>query len=362
MSNIIKIKEHNEGRLFFHYKNIVCLVSEKFLSRETKETKIFFYNIEKGKIVDILKWNQKLEQHEIICICHSECCVFVLSKYQGQIMLVCMDLENYIWQECVINRKGLPSLHYDSKFVYVDFCSKNCTEYYRVLRNTEGLSVIPLFFLKGNISEFKPYYAFYQDKLIFQVCGDNIEILDKNELRIKKFPTLSKSIIVYDGLSFEVIVSETTNMSLEYDTFVNNKIYYELNDGININLYEYNLKNNERRLIPLANGQNIALSYEDDIFIYSQSQIHRLSDNKIIKISSIMNAIQKLNIPEIQEIAPFDECWFFHDYWIEAEIENMHCFLVNLETMESYYFENMIDIDGQNIYLYEKPFYYMIPY
>lgn len=72
-----------------------------------------------------------------------------------------------------------------------------------------------------------------------------------------------------------------------------------------------------------------------------------------------MNNIKKMGILEYQEIDDFPSLWVFYDNWIEIQLENFSCLLLKIDTMQLFYFDKAIDIDDDQIFVYEYPLFYM---
>ena len=362
MINVIRLSEHCEGRVLFRYRNIICLISDLIID-DVKTVELNFYDIYKKKLVDIYDWNKKLSLLKIIDISYLKSSIFIASVYQEKTFLICLDLHNYTWQECLLSQHVLNydevSLQNDGIKMYIGNHINDTSywEYNEVVRIGNILCLKPLNFLQGYIKELKIYNSCIGNS-VFRCFGYEIKIFSDDHNLQYEFLNFN-TLFTYSGTNAHIIVTESEGSQIECVTVCNNRIYYQITQNDQEKLFCYDPI--EKCIINIHNKQteHIEPSYENDFFIYTDMYIIRVSDNKKVFISEIMDSIKKCNADLLSQVSPFPDCWYFYDNWLVAELDGCQSFVVNLNSMKSYYFENTIDIDMDSIYLYELPFYYM---
>ncbi len=352
MHNIIRISEHREGRVLCRYRNIICLISNRITGGENKII-LNFYDAYMKQIVDLCNWKNKLESLKIIDINYLKSNIFIVAVYQERTILVCLDLHTYTYQECEILQHAIDfneiSLQNNGSKMYIGIQSRetSCWNYTEVIKSENCIFLRPINFLNRHVNELKVYNSCF-DIGVFQ-CID-----DRN---IKNNFSYSNTLFTYNGKNADIVLTE--HASIEYITVCNNRIYYEIIKNGKEQLFCYDPIEKHNAIVPRKSTEYIVPSYENDIFFYTETYILRVSDNKKIFVSEILDSFKTCNEALLCEVPLFPDCWCFYDDWLVAELDAGHCFVYNLNSMTSYYFENVIDIDKDTIYLYERPFYYM---
>lgn len=331
---------------------------------DTSFAKIYFYDVNKKKVIDLFNWNKKLINYKISSAYFANNCVYLLAT-NVYYVLICLNLNNGTWQECDVFEEFIesteeyqnPSIQYDGHNMYLGFyhSDEESWIYYTIIHNQSELFIKPISFIKGKINSFQPCCS-YNDKTIFLVSGSNIQVYNEEEKLQKRFHE-SQLLLCYDGNSFELIDSNKENGMITYDTRIRSTIYYEKENQPKL-LYEYHLQNGKCKVKQLQHDEEFTIAY-NEIYLHTQATIQRISDQKIIFVADIIDKFEKINAEKVKDIELFPSLWWFHDHWIEADTDDCACFLLEIDTMKAFYFDKPIDIEEKQIYLYEKPFFYM---
>lgn len=359
---IIKIKEHNNGRFFCRFRNIICL-SNFYIKNKMSFEYLYFYDINQEKIVDINGWSKKLKNHQIFYAYSFGGCVYALTTCFKKNFLICLNMNDKTWKECSIAEEFVEPtenvqsiiMQDDKRSLYLGFylVSKKKWIYYKVNHNTDKLELEQFLCIEGEILHFNSF-CFDVNEFLFLISGSKIKIENKKETLFMQ-NNHTNLLLFYDSKTVEII--DNSKKNIEYDAKINDFIYYEKNDNEKT-LYQYNIKKKEYGIIQLKNNEYTAIT-ENNIFIYNNKIIKRISDQRVIHIADIMNNIKKMGILEYQEIDDFPSLWVFYDNWIEIQLENFSCLLLKIDTMQLFYFDKAIDIDDDQIFVYEYPLFYM---
>lgn len=325
---------------------------------------IYFYDINQKKIIDLYRWNERLINYKIFSAYFADDCVYLLATNINHV-LVCLDLNHGTWQECDVFEEFIeptedypnPSIQYDGHNIYLGFYrfDEESWIYYTIVRNQSGLFIKPITWIKGKIKSFQPC-CYYNDKTVFLISGSNIQLYSEEGKLQKRFYE-SQILLCHDGNSVELIDSNKENGMISYGTRIRSTIFYEKEKQHKL-LYEYHLQNRVCKVKQLRCDEEFTIA-NNEIYLYTQAAIQRISDQKIIFVADIMDKFEKLNAEKAKEIDSFPSLWWFHDHWIEAETDNCACFLLEIDTMKAFYFEKPIDIEEKHIYIYVKSFFYM---
>ena len=353
MNNIIEIKgKYSDEFVLLHYKNIICLAEMKWIYNQNLiQYKIYFYDINKEKKINLYGWDEILNNYLILNVYPIKDCIFILAEYSKKNILICLDFKNQVYKECLIPYKM--SMKCDGKNIYLESLIKKC-DYYIVNYNSLELSIMKLNFFNGKIDIFDINYL-YKNLLIFTISGEDIAVLDKNAELIQKLSAF-QTLLCYNGNSIKIIdTNNDKNLLLNYISTVDNIIYYTyLKNETSKDIYCYNLSNNKKSKV-LLNKKEYPVSSGKEIYLYTKHYIKRISDNKIINIDKIKNSIQNLGyVHKFKEIKWNPKYWYFYDHWIEIEISDMQLFVFNFETMQTYYFNNKIQIENNYIYSFKN--------
>ena len=321
---------------------------------------LLFYDAKAAKRIHMQEWTAYEKQFRIFEIYPAESCIFSLAVLQRECFLACLDLKDNSWQRCriPIERVSIdlsaPSIRiqYDGMTAYVGIqdAKTGFWQYFRILRTLTELSLEPISFLRGDLTAFRPI-RFCEGELVFEASGFVLAVREGNCRTFRKVNAY-KAIIRYSDTGFDVIASGPDDHSLEYDAWNGSCIYYETIENAKNTLIKYDLTQNTGFAVPVKETQFIAPS-ETDLYLYSDTEIQRMSDGKVITIDAIMQAFQSLRNPAFTEIEPFPSMFFFYDHWLETELEDSRFFVIHLDTMQPYYFDSSIDIKGNCIYLYK---------
>ncbi len=316
---------------------------------------LIFYDTQKSKIVTVSDWTVYEKSSRIFSICPVKSCIFSLALFGKKCVLSCFEMKYHTWQQCYVpvewscNYFSNPRIRieYDGTTLYVGVLNTKTEfwNYFRIIRTKTELYLESLPFLRGDLTLFHSIRSSQNEK-VFRVSGNSIEIQNEHEERFQKI-NAHDAIIRYDNSGFDVIASDS-----EFLASIGNYIYYEIVGESKSVLMKYDLALHNNYVVPVNQEQLIALSSENDLYIYSDTAFQRISDGKRFSIDAIMCAFQELNVPLIDEIDPFPTMCFFHNHWLEIEISDFRFFLIHLDTMHPYYFEGIIDVDGNYIYRY----------
>lgn len=365
LNSVISLPSHkNENgilyRFLHQYENFILLMDISTYKCQ-KVASLIFYDIQKSKIVDLPDWTAYEKSFRIFDIYPVKSCIFSLALLGEKCVLSCFEMKYHTWQKCDIPVKWLRNhfsspkirLEYDGTTLYVGALDTNTEfwQYFKVIQTKTKLYLEPLSFLRGDITLFRSIRS-SQNEMVFRVSGNSIAIQNMHEKMFQKVNAYD-AIIRYNNSGFDVIASDSELFSLEYDSLIDNCIYYEIIKESRPTLMKYDLAFGNNYVVSINPEQSIALSSEKDLYIYSDTEFQRISDGKVFSIDAIMQAFQKLDVPAIAEVEPFPSMCFFHDHWLEIEISDFRFFLIHLDTMQPYYFEGIIDVDGNSVYHYE---------
>lgn len=347
-------------RYLNRYENIILMMDINTYKCQTVVS-LIFYDTHKSKIVTLPDWAAYEKSSRIFEIYPVKSCIFSLALLDEKCILSCFEMKYHTWQKCYIpvewscNHFSNPRIRmeYDGTTLYVGILNTKTElwKYFKIIRTKTKLYLEPLSFLRGDLTLFHSIQS-SQNEIVFRASGNSIEIQNMHEKMFQKV-NAHDAIIRYNYSGFDVIASNSEYFSLEYDALIDNCIYYEIIEESKSILLKYDLALANNYVVPINQEQSIALSSGKDLYIYSDTAFQRISDGKIFSIDAIMHAFQKLNVPLINEIDPFPSMCFFHDHWLEIEISDFRFFLIHLDTMHPYFFEGMIDVDGNYLYRYE---------
>ena len=345
-------------RYLHQYRSLILLMDRSMQDHQAV-TSLLFYDLEKAELAWMQDWTEYEKQFRIFDIYPVGSCIFSLGISDGKCFLTCMDMKDHLWKSGCIpvdwscNDISDPRIQIrcDGTTVYVGIQNRKTEfwQFFEVIQTQAELHLKPISFLKGNVTEFQPI-ASSQRECVFQVSGYDLEIQNGSSKLFQKLNAY-KAIIRYSSTGFDRIASGLSESDLDYAARMDTCIYYETIENEKRMLVKYDLVRGTHTVVTIGE-KKWSVPSETDLYLYSSTGVRRMSDGKAVTIDAIMHAFQGLNLPAFSEIEPFPSIFFFHDHWLEAELDDFCFFVLHLDTMQAFYFDRIIDIEGDCIYFY----------
>lgn len=362
---VIRIKtfrdKHGFEYIYMHqYQNLILLQNIGF---SNEPSSLIFYDTEKSEVVDPYEWNTYAAKYWISCICARNNLIFSIARLRNAYFLTCFDMKHRTWQKTQISADSIcgddanPEVYLDfdnfSWYMITKATDSKISKCSKIIRTNAQLYCQPLVYLHGKITSYHPIYS-TSEETIFEITGENLKIVNTAGALILNIK--SCSLLRYNRNHVEVLANEKDGLLSGCTTILNHCLYYFCHSGKpteNDILMKYYLEEKKSVVIPLQKGQGSVPSYDGDFYLYTDKEIKRISDGKVITIDAVMQAIHALHLPEEKELSPFPEQWYFHKHWLEAETTEQGVFAVNLETMQAYFSAIRIDFHDNTIYVFQ---------